>query len=326
MTFDATANPAQAGPAVLAAVTELALAPTANAGGPYTGLVGTPVDFDGSGSAAAPPADVASYTWDFGDGSAPLTVSTPAVSHTYAAPLDGTVKLTVTDTNGKTGVSTAPITVTRPRPTLAVDTTVSADDGRTPTLTAPALTTAGPDELIVVTVSADGQQGSGQQVQSVSGGGLTFRRAAAATTQPGAAEVWTAFATTPLAGVRIAATLSQSGFDGTITVVALAGARSTTGAVTQASGRGNATAALTTTAADSLLLAVGHDWSHSLTPTLGTGHEFVHVFADTRVNDTSWTERPAGLVPAAGTSVPFQATLRANDRWNLAAVEVAPAT
>jgi hypothetical protein len=326
-TFDATANPAETGPAVLAAVTELALAPTANAGGPYTGLVGTPVDFDGSGSAASAPADIASYTWDFGDGSAPVTLGTPTVSHTYTAPLTGTVRLTVTDTAGKTGVSTADITVTRPRPALGVDTAVSADDGRTPTLTAPALTTAGPNELIAVTVSTDGRQGSVQQVRSVTGGGLTFARVAAATVQPGAAEVWTAFATAPLSGVRISATLAQSGFDGTITVVALTGARAAAGAVAQASGRGaTATAALSTTAAGSLLLAVGHDWSNAVTPALGSGHEFVHVFVDTRVSDASWTERLTGLGPAAGTSVPFPATLRANDRWNLAAVEVVPAT
>jgi len=326
LTFDATANPGQAGPAVLAAVTELALAPTANAGGPYTGLVGTPVDFDGSGSAASAPADIASYTWDFGDGSAAQTTSAPTVSHTYTAPLTGTVTLTVTDTSGKTGVSTATVTVTRPRPPLAIDTTVSADTGRTPTLTAPPLTTSGPNELIAVLISADGPLGSVQQVRSVSGGGLTWQRAVSATAQAGNAEVWTAVATAPLAGVTIAASLSQSGFDGSITVVALTGARPTIGAVARGSGRGNAAAGLTTTSPNSLLLAVGHDWSQAATPTLPAGQEFVHLFVDTRVGDTAWAQRVTDLVPAAGTGITFQAGLRANDRWNLVGIEVAVAS
>ncbi|WP_277959822.1 PKD domain-containing protein [Frigoribacterium faeni] len=64
----------------------------------------TSVDRDGT---------MASYGWDFGDGSAPASGATP--SHTYAAGGTYTVTLTVTDDQGAVGTSTATVTVTAPR-------------------------------------------------------------------------------------------------------------------------------------------------------------------------------------------------------------------
>jgi subtilisin family serine protease len=61
--------------------------PVANAGGPYKGRAYSPVTFDGSGS-YDPDAQqlgdfVATYIWDFGDGSI-ATTSSPTITHTYA--------------------------------------------------------------------------------------------------------------------------------------------------------------------------------------------------------------------------------------------------
>ncbi len=59
--------------------------------------------FDGSGSVAtAPGATLTKYDWDFGDG----TGSGSVVTHTFTSPGQHTVKLTVTDSNGKTGSTT----------------------------------------------------------------------------------------------------------------------------------------------------------------------------------------------------------------------------
>jgi len=68
-------------------------APTANAGGPYTGVVGIAVTFNGTGS-SDPDGDVLSYSWDFGDASSGTGSTT---SHAYAAPGSYTVVLTVSD-------------------------------------------------------------------------------------------------------------------------------------------------------------------------------------------------------------------------------------
>lgn len=58
---------------------------TANAGGPYTGIAGEPITFDGSASSV-----YCSYTWDFGDGNI-ATGRTP--THAYTATGDYTVTL-----------------------------------------------------------------------------------------------------------------------------------------------------------------------------------------------------------------------------------------
>ncbi|MFI7589617.1 PKD domain-containing protein [Spongisporangium articulatum] len=66
------------------------------------------VAFDGSGSTDAD-GTVASYAWDFGDNTTGTGV---APSHTYAAAGTYTVKLTVTDDKGATGVLSQNVTVT----------------------------------------------------------------------------------------------------------------------------------------------------------------------------------------------------------------------
>ncbi len=60
--------------------------PIVDTGGPYTGVVGTPVLFDASGT-VDPDGDVLTYLWNFGDGSLPDAPSEdPTASHTYAEP------------------------------------------------------------------------------------------------------------------------------------------------------------------------------------------------------------------------------------------------
>jgi len=72
-------------------------APVANAGGPYSGIVGIPVAFDGSAS-SDPDGNALTYSWDF-DSSDGITedATGPTPSHTYGAPGTFTVTLTVTD-------------------------------------------------------------------------------------------------------------------------------------------------------------------------------------------------------------------------------------
>ncbi len=76
--------------------------PICDANGPYTGTVGQPVTFDGSGS-SDPDGTIDSYVWDFGDGSTDTGVNP---SHTYLASGSFTVTLTVTDNEGGTSTCT----------------------------------------------------------------------------------------------------------------------------------------------------------------------------------------------------------------------------
>ncbi|HET9728778.1 MAG TPA: PKD domain-containing protein [Acidimicrobiia bacterium] len=81
--------------------------PTANAGPDQAGTVGTAVSFNGSGS-SDPDGTIASYAWNFGDGT---TASGVTVSHTFASAATFTATLTVTDNSGATGSDTATVTV-----------------------------------------------------------------------------------------------------------------------------------------------------------------------------------------------------------------------
>ena len=67
--------------------------PVANAGGPYNGTEGLPVQFDGSGSSDTD-GDPLTYAWDFGDGS---TGSGVGPTHVYTVPGTYTVTLIVND-------------------------------------------------------------------------------------------------------------------------------------------------------------------------------------------------------------------------------------
>ncbi|MEN8167639.1 MAG: PKD domain-containing protein [Pseudomonadota bacterium] len=84
--------------------------PIADAGGPYSGAVGSPLTFNGTNSSDPDGGTIVRYDWDFGDGSAASDAgSTP--SHSYTATGDYTVILTVTDDEGDSGSDTATATI-----------------------------------------------------------------------------------------------------------------------------------------------------------------------------------------------------------------------
>ena len=80
-------------------------APTANAGGPYSGAPGSVIVFDGSGS-SDPENDPLTYFWDFGNGAGSTGVSP---SQLYPSEGTYTVRLTVND--GQLSSSRATTTV-----------------------------------------------------------------------------------------------------------------------------------------------------------------------------------------------------------------------
>jgi serine protease len=102
--LDATAAlAAAADPGMIAAN----VPPTASAGGPYSGVQGSVIAFDGSGS-SDPESQPLTYNWDFGDNSFATGV-TPG--HVYAAAGTFTVTLVVDDGIADSSASTATVTV-----------------------------------------------------------------------------------------------------------------------------------------------------------------------------------------------------------------------
>jgi MYXO-CTERM domain-containing protein len=69
--------------------------PVAVPGGPYVGIAGTPVVFDGTGS-TDPRGRTLTYTWEFGDGT---TATGARVEHAYAEP--GTYRAVLSVDNGE---------------------------------------------------------------------------------------------------------------------------------------------------------------------------------------------------------------------------------
>jgi hypothetical protein len=87
---------------------------------PTTGRPPLTANFDGSGSydpdTAPPPDTIASYRFDFGDGSPAVTQSTPTISHRYQRAGNYAARLTVADSRGLRSANTATVVIRLPRP------------------------------------------------------------------------------------------------------------------------------------------------------------------------------------------------------------------
>jgi PKD repeat protein len=95
---------------------------------PTNGFAPLTVNFNGAGSSDPDSCDsVVSYTFDFGDGTTPVTQPAPTISHIYNATGSYTAKLTVSDSYGaqNTNVASLNIQVSAPPPQCLED-----DDSR----------------------------------------------------------------------------------------------------------------------------------------------------------------------------------------------------
>ena len=114
------------------ALTVRAVKPTARAGGPYIGVEGSAVSFNGSTS-SDPNSDPLTYAWDFdNNGTTDATTATP--THTYVQNGTYTVKLTVNDGNGHTSTATTNATIDNAVPVVNAGVNATIDERSTFTL------------------------------------------------------------------------------------------------------------------------------------------------------------------------------------------------
>jgi beta-lactam-binding protein with PASTA domain len=190
--------------------------------------------------------------------------------------------------------------------------------------TTAAFSTTTASEMLVAFAASDGPAAPNSQSLTIAGAGLTWTRVQRAATQFGVAEIWTARASAVLTNVTVSSTQSSTGVHQSLTVIAFTGVGGVGASSAGGASTGAPAASLTTTAAGSVVYAVGNDWDRAVARTLAAGQTKVHEFVDTAVGDTFWVEAAAGTIPAAGASVTLGATAPTSDQWNLAIVELTP--
>ncbi len=212
---------------------------------------------------------------------------------------------------------------------LAIDATTSKD-GTTPstTISTAAFSTQSGNELVLAFVSTDYLSGPNVSVTGVSGGGLNWVLVRRTNVQNGTSEIWRAFATSPLSGATVTATLSQKVVS-SLTVMSFAGVdpsgTSGSGAI-GATGTGNSnlgapTASLTTTRNGSIVVGVGTDYDNAISRAPGANQHLIHQDL-AAINDTYWVQAQNAPIPMSATAVTINDTAPTSDRYNLTICEI----
>jgi len=280
------------------------------------GVTGVQFKLDGNNLGAEDTSSPYSVTWDStqtSNGTHTLTAVArdPAGRTTTSAPASVTVA------NG--GTSGAP----------TIDSVVWTDGSTNQSsITSPAFSTAGPNELVLAFVATDYLSGANTTVTGVTGAGLTWTLVGRTNVRPGASEVWRALATAKLTNATVTASLSQP----TVSMITLAsfanvdttgtngsGAIGATASASAVSGAPSAT--LVTTRNNSWVFGVGNDYDRATARTPGANQTIVHQ-ALPSVGDTYWVQRTLNPTPTAGTSVTINDTAPTSDQYNLFICEI----
>ena len=190
------------------------------------------------------------------------------------------------------------------------------------------MTTAQAGELILAFIMSDGSATTKQTISSVTGGGLSWRLRQRSNARSGTSEIWQAVAPTAVSNMVVTANRGSGSYTGSLVVTAFIGADTgVDGATTAAAGTtGAPTATLSPTKTGSWVWAAGNDWDRAVARTVGANQ----VKADESlapVGDTLWVQRQTA--PSTGGSlipVTINDTAPTNDMWNLAVIEIPPAT
>ena len=248
------------------------------------------------------------YSWD--------TTSVANGTHTLSAQ--------AIDPSGNVGTSsTVTVTVQNPPPSMTcfvMQADVSAHGKGT--VTTSSFHTAMAGETLLAFVAADGPAGAGKQTTTVSGAGLTWTLVKRSNSRSGDSEVWQATAASVLSSATVTSTLAKSGYSQDLTVVAYEGVVGVGASVAGSGASGAPSLKLTTTAAPSLVFAVGNDWDNATPRTLPAGWMMLDQWANTGVGDDYWIQYTNTPVGPAGTVVNVGDTGPTNDQWNMVAIEL----
>ncbi len=292
------------------------------------------------------PASIGSGTTVTLSGAASAGTAADSQGHyTFPGLLNGTYTITPSKTNTTFTPPSQTLTVNGVNPpsvdftasqqsgstSITVDAKVSVDKNTSSTaITSPTFSTTSGNELVLALISTDATS-AGATVKSVSGAGLTWVLVRRTNAQLGTAEIWRAFAASPLTRVSVAATLSQS-VSASMTVMSFSGVNTSgangAGAI-GATGSGSAakaapSATLTTTSANSLVVGVGADWDNAMARVPDPGQSLVHQFLS-GAGDTYWVQMQNALNPASGAQLTIGDTSPTGDRYDLSICEILPA-
>ena len=74
-------------------------------------VAGTTLSFNASATTVGSGTTIASYAWNFGDGTAAVTLATPTTTHVFAVAGTYVVRLTIADNLGRTATTTVAVVV-----------------------------------------------------------------------------------------------------------------------------------------------------------------------------------------------------------------------
>jgi hypothetical protein len=257
---------------------------------------------------------------------APVTSAPYAISWNTTTASNGAHTLTAaaTTTAGKTGTS-APVEVKVQNPAeegpcfvMDVDSTVNGKG----TVTTPTFTTAEPGEELVAFVSSDGPAGAKKQSATVSGAGLTWTLVARANARSGDAEIWAARASGSLANADVTSTPAVGGYNQSLTVISMQMSDGIGASATAGAAKGAPSVSLKTTEPESLVYAVGEDYTNAISRTLAPNQVLLRQDLDTVGGNTFWSQYTGAVTGAAGETVTLDDTAPAGDEWNMAEVEI----
>ena len=220
-------------------------------------------------------------------------------------------------------VSIKPAAASPPVETVSVSAVNDTGNG---SLTGPAISSTATNQVLIAFVATPGGAGpSANPVTAVSGGGLTWTRAVAQSTQFSSAEVWYAVAAAVVTNVVITATKTSPVAGGFIEVTVWSGADTVNpiAATASASGAsGAATVSLTTAAVGSQVWGVGATYGATTVETVGAG-QAIDLESDDLVGK-SWLQHRTATTATAGTSATINDTAPTASRWDLSMVEIQP--